>query len=117
MLRLDLTFILVQTSTPASSFIEKSSTPESVSRPSKFQRTRMLRAGSSDSIDVIDEQQNQNLLYRCPSARRLSKQNSNWFVVYEYDLYLMHGCLISALMATDPQELRLSQRDLMLNRC
>ncbi|KAG1947051.1 anillin isoform X3 [Pimephales promelas] len=57
------------TSTPASSFIEKSSTPENVSRPSKFQRTRMLRAGSSDSIDVIDEQQNQNLLYSIDAYR------------------------------------------------
>ncbi|XP_077052270.1 anillin isoform X3 [Siphateles boraxobius] len=57
------------TSTPASSFIEKSSTPEYVSRPSKFQRTRMLRAGSSDSIDVIDEQQNQNLLYSIDAYR------------------------------------------------
>uniref|UniRef100_A0A671QN79 Anillin n=1 Tax=Sinocyclocheilus anshuiensis TaxID=1608454 RepID=A0A671QN79_9TELE len=57
------------TSTPASSFIEKSSTPESVSRPSKFQRTRMLRAGSSDGIDVVDEQQNQNLLYSIDAYR------------------------------------------------
>uniref|UniRef100_A0A673LH71 Anillin n=1 Tax=Sinocyclocheilus rhinocerous TaxID=307959 RepID=A0A673LH71_9TELE len=57
------------TSTPASSFIEKSSTPESVSRPSKFQRTRMLRAGSSDGINVIDEQQNQNLLYSIDAYR------------------------------------------------
>ncbi|ROK35852.1 Anillin [Anabarilius grahami] len=57
------------TSTPASSFIEKSSTPENVSRPGKFQRTRVLRAGSSDSIDVIDEQQNQNLLYSIDAYR------------------------------------------------
>ncbi|XP_058609985.1 anillin isoform X3 [Onychostoma macrolepis] len=57
------------TSTPASSFIEKSSTPESVSRPSKFQRARMLRAGSSDSIDAIDEPQNQNLLYSIDAYR------------------------------------------------
>ncbi|XP_051727625.1 anillin isoform X3 [Ctenopharyngodon idella] len=57
------------TSTPASSFIEKSSTPENVSRAGKFQRTRVLRAGSSDSIDVIDEQQNQNLLYSIDAYR------------------------------------------------
>ncbi|XP_026144658.1 anillin isoform X2 [Carassius auratus] len=57
------------TSTPASSFIEKNSTPESESRPSKFQRTRMLRAGSSDSIDVADEQQNQNLPYSIDAYR------------------------------------------------
>ncbi|XP_043074209.1 anillin isoform X2 [Puntigrus tetrazona] len=57
------------TSTPASSFIEKSSTPENVSRPSKFQRTRMLRAGSPDGIDVVDEQQNQNLLYSIDAYR------------------------------------------------
>ncbi|XP_067268150.1 anillin isoform X3 [Chanodichthys erythropterus] len=57
------------TSTPASSFIEKSSTPENGSRLGKFQRTRVLRAGSSDSIDVIDEQQNQNLLYSIDAYR------------------------------------------------
>ncbi|XP_067282075.1 anillin isoform X2 [Pseudorasbora parva] len=57
------------TSTPASSFIEKSSTPENVSRLSKFQRARMLRAGSSDSIDVLDEQQNQNLPYSIDAYR------------------------------------------------
>uniref|UniRef100_A0A672S838 Anillin n=1 Tax=Sinocyclocheilus grahami TaxID=75366 RepID=A0A672S838_SINGR len=42
---------------------------DSVSRPSKFQRTRMLRAGSSDGIDVVDEQQNQNLLYSIDAYR------------------------------------------------
>ncbi|XP_046691278.1 anillin isoform X1 [Silurus meridionalis] len=46
----------VMTSTPASSFTEKNGTPEAVSRPTKFQRTRMLGAGSSDSIDTIDEE-------------------------------------------------------------
>ncbi|KAK3511983.1 hypothetical protein QTP70_027648 [Hemibagrus guttatus] len=46
----------VMTSTPASSFIEKTGTPEGVSRPTKFQRTRMLRADSSDSIDALEEE-------------------------------------------------------------
>ncbi|XP_053469226.1 anillin isoform X4 [Ictalurus furcatus] len=46
----------VMTSTPASSFIEKKGTPEGVSRPTKFQRTRMLRAGSSDSIEALEEE-------------------------------------------------------------
>ncbi|XP_027031407.2 anillin isoform X5 [Tachysurus fulvidraco] len=46
----------VMTSTPASSFIEKNGTPEHVSRPTKFQRTRMLRAGSSDSIEALEEE-------------------------------------------------------------
>ncbi|XP_029590954.1 anillin isoform X1 [Salmo trutta] len=41
-------------STPASSFNAKSLTPDSVSRPSKFQRARMLRAGSSDSLETDD---------------------------------------------------------------
>ncbi|XP_057211533.1 anillin isoform X2 [Triplophysa rosa] len=57
------------TSTPASSFCEKSSTPEAVSRPRKFQRTRMLRAGSSDSIDALEEEQNPNLLYSIDAYR------------------------------------------------
>lgn len=65
------------TSTPASSFIEKSSTPENVSRPSKFQRTRMLRAGSSNSIDVIDEPQNQNLLYSIDAYRSTRVKNES----------------------------------------
>ncbi|KAM9493652.1 anillin isoform 2-T2 [Clarias gariepinus] len=46
----------IMTSTPSSSFIEKQGTPEVVSRPTKYQRTRMLRAGSSDSIDVLEEE-------------------------------------------------------------
>ncbi|XP_060798793.1 anillin isoform X2 [Neoarius graeffei] len=46
----------VMTSTPASSFIEKNGTPEGVSRPTKFQRTRMLHAASSDSIETLEEQ-------------------------------------------------------------
>ncbi|XP_056335770.1 anillin [Danio aesculapii] len=57
------------TSTPANSFMVKSSTPENPSRPSKFQRTRMLRAESSDSIDVLEEQQNQKLLYSIDAYR------------------------------------------------
>ncbi|XP_062301641.1 anillin isoform X2 [Osmerus eperlanus] len=44
----------MMTSTPASSFIEKSNTPESVSRQSKFQRARMLRAGL-DTVEGSDE--------------------------------------------------------------
>lgn len=59
----------LMTSTPASSFCEKSSTPEAVSRPSKFQRTRMLRTGSSDSIDALDEEQNQKLPYSIDAYR------------------------------------------------
>uniref|UniRef100_A0A673K0G5 Anillin n=1 Tax=Sinocyclocheilus rhinocerous TaxID=307959 RepID=A0A673K0G5_9TELE len=47
----------------------KKTSDHSVSRPSKFQRTRMLRAGSSDGIDVVDEQQNQNLLYSIDAYR------------------------------------------------
>ncbi|XP_073714343.1 anillin isoform X2 [Misgurnus anguillicaudatus] len=59
----------LMTSTPASSFCEKRSTPEAASRPSKFQRARMLRAGSSDSIDALDEEQNPNLLYSIDAYR------------------------------------------------
>ncbi|KAL2079865.1 hypothetical protein ACEWY4_023658 [Coilia grayii] len=55
------------TSTPASSFLEKSSTPESSSRPSKFQRARMLRAGSADSLENPEEEQ--NLLYSIDAYR------------------------------------------------
>lgn len=54
--------IPVQTSTPASSFNEKSQTPDNVSRPTKFQRARMLRAGSSDSLEASED--DHNLPYR-----------------------------------------------------
>ncbi|XP_034457021.1 anillin isoform X1 [Hippoglossus hippoglossus] len=43
----------MMTSTPASSFIVKS--PESDSKPSKFQRTNIIRTGSSDSVEASDE--------------------------------------------------------------
>uniref|UniRef100_A0A4W4FZ72 Anillin n=1 Tax=Electrophorus electricus TaxID=8005 RepID=A0A4W4FZ72_ELEEL len=46
----------VLTSTPTSSFNAKSGTPESVSRPTKFQRARMQRAASSDSIETVVEE-------------------------------------------------------------
>ncbi|XP_071393880.1 anillin isoform X2 [Centroberyx affinis] len=45
----------IMTSTPACSFNEKSKTPDSVSRPSKFQRARMIRTGSSDSVEALDD--------------------------------------------------------------
>ncbi|XP_029134042.2 anillin isoform X1 [Labrus bergylta] len=45
----------MMTSTPASSFIVKNNTPESVFKRSKFQRTNMIRTASSDSIEAIDE--------------------------------------------------------------
>lgn len=54
-------YIPAQMSTPASSFNAKSLTPDSVSRPSKFQRARMLRAGSSDRLETDD---GHNLPYR-----------------------------------------------------
>ncbi|XP_071763649.2 anillin isoform X1 [Centroberyx gerrardi] len=45
----------IMTSTPACSFNEKSKTPDSVSRPSKFQRAHMIRTGSSDSVEASDD--------------------------------------------------------------
>ncbi|TSK31433.1 Anillin [Bagarius yarrelli] len=47
----------VMTSTPANSFIEKHGTPERVPRPTKFQRAGIPRAGSSDSIEALEEEQ------------------------------------------------------------
>ncbi|XP_042362665.1 anillin isoform X2 [Plectropomus leopardus] len=44
----------MMTSTPASSFIVKSNTPDDVSRPRNFQRTNMTRTASSDSIEALD---------------------------------------------------------------
>ncbi|XP_039676819.1 anillin isoform X4 [Perca fluviatilis] len=45
----------LMTSTPASSFIVKSNTPDNVSRPSKFQRANVMRAASSDSVEAFGE--------------------------------------------------------------
>ncbi|KAL7830356.1 hypothetical protein SRHO_G00314830 [Serrasalmus rhombeus] len=56
----------LMTSTPASSFIQKSGTPESVSRPTKFQRAQVQQAGSSDSIETTEEQK---LLYSIDAYR------------------------------------------------
>lgn len=47
--------VFLQTSTPASSFIVKSNTPECVSKPEKFQRTDITQSASSDSTDASDE--------------------------------------------------------------
>ncbi|XP_071355545.1 anillin isoform X2 [Trachinotus anak] len=57
----------MMTSTPASSFIVKNKTPDSVSSPSKFQRTEMIRTASSDSIDASDE--DHKLLYSIDAYR------------------------------------------------
>ncbi|KAM4630453.1 anillin [Polymixia lowei] len=45
----------MMTSTPASSFSEKSNTPDNLSKPSKFQRARVSRAGSSDGVEASDD--------------------------------------------------------------
>uniref|UniRef100_A0A4W5NUP3 Anillin n=1 Tax=Hucho hucho TaxID=62062 RepID=A0A4W5NUP3_9TELE len=58
----------MMTSTPASSFNAKSQAPDIVSRPSKFQRARMLRAGSSDSLET-DEHEDHNLPYSIDAYR------------------------------------------------
>ncbi|XP_062386178.1 anillin isoform X2 [Sardina pilchardus] len=55
------------TSTPASSFLEKSGTPDSSSRLSRFQKARVLKAGSSDSLEDADGEQ--NLLYSIDAYR------------------------------------------------
>ncbi|XP_048849375.1 anillin isoform X2 [Brienomyrus brachyistius] len=46
------------TSTPASSFREKSKTPESARRAEKLQRARVRRTRSSESLDVAEDEQN-----------------------------------------------------------
>eukprot|EP00063_Salmo_salar_P058550 XP_014033385.1 PREDICTED: actin-binding protein anillin-like isoform X2 [Salmo salar] len=58
----------MMTSTPASSFNAKSQTPDIVSRPSKFQSARLLRAGSSDSLET-DEHEDHNLPYSIDAYR------------------------------------------------
>uniref|UniRef100_A0AAY4EQI4 Anillin n=1 Tax=Denticeps clupeoides TaxID=299321 RepID=A0AAY4EQI4_9TELE len=58
---------VASTSTPASSFCEKSANPEGVSKPSRFQRARMLRSGSSDNLDSADD--GRNLLYSIDAYR------------------------------------------------
>ncbi|XP_026205096.1 anillin isoform X3 [Anabas testudineus] len=43
------------TSTPASSFLVKNCTPDSATKPSRFQRTNMIRTASSDSVEALDD--------------------------------------------------------------
>ncbi|KAM7383764.1 hypothetical protein PAMA_011222 [Pampus argenteus] len=43
------------TSTPASSFIVKGNTSDSVNKPGKFQRTNMTRTASIDSVEALGE--------------------------------------------------------------
>lgn len=45
-----------QTSTPASSFLMKSTTPESLSSAESFQSTHILLYASSDYIDITEEE-------------------------------------------------------------
>ncbi|XP_034560371.1 anillin isoform X2 [Notolabrus celidotus] len=59
----------MMTSTPACSFLVKNNTPEGISRPSKFQRTNMIRTASSDSIDAADE--DPKLLYSIDAYRSI----------------------------------------------
>ncbi|XP_061597153.1 anillin [Cololabis saira] len=46
------------TSTPASSFNEKTSIPPNISKASKFQRSTMIRTASSESLEASDEDPN-----------------------------------------------------------
>ncbi|XP_076864827.1 anillin isoform X2 [Brachyhypopomus gauderio] len=46
----------IMTSTPTSSFNVRSGTPESVSRPTKFQRAWMQKVASSDGSETLDEE-------------------------------------------------------------
>ncbi|KAK2829970.1 hypothetical protein Q5P01_017901 [Channa striata] len=45
----------IMTSTPANSFIVKNSTPDNASKLCHFQRTKMIRTASSDSVIASDE--------------------------------------------------------------
>lgn len=52
---LSATLCFLQTSTPASSFLIKSNTPESVSSADSLQRTEILLSASADYIDILEE--------------------------------------------------------------
>ncbi|XP_076609911.1 anillin [Chaetodon auriga] len=45
----------MMTSTPASSFMTKNNTPDSVSKPSKFQSANIVQTGSPDSVEASNE--------------------------------------------------------------
>lgn len=47
--------MFLQTSTPASSFLVKSSTPESISSADSLDRTNILLSASADYIDLQEE--------------------------------------------------------------
>ncbi|XP_044027448.1 anillin isoform X2 [Siniperca chuatsi] len=79
----------MMTSTPASSFIVKSNTPDNVSKPSKFQRTNMVRTASSDSIEASDE--NHKLpysidAYRSTRVKETERPNVKQVIVRKEDV-------------------------------
>ncbi|XP_038580935.1 anillin isoform X2 [Micropterus salmoides] len=79
----------MMTSTPASSFIVKSSTPGSASKPSKFQRTNMVRTASSDSIEASDEDHKLPYsidAYRSIRVKETEKPNVKQVIVRKEDV-------------------------------
>ncbi|XP_059206348.1 anillin isoform X2 [Centropristis striata] len=79
----------MMTSTPASSFIVKSNTPDNVSRPSKFQRTNMIRTASSDSVETLDEDHKLPYsinAYRSTRVKETERPNVKQVIVRKEDI-------------------------------
>nr|XP_046273942.1 anillin isoform X2 [Scatophagus argus] len=78
----------MMTSTPATSFIIKSNTPDST-KPSKFQRTNMIRTASSDSIEASDEDHKLPYsidAYRSTRVKEIERPNVKQVIVRKEDV-------------------------------
>lgn len=79
----------LMTSTPASSFIVKSNTPDNVSKPGKFQRTNMIRTASSDSLEASDEDRKLPYsidAYRSTRVKEVERPNVKQVIVRKEDV-------------------------------
>uniref|UniRef100_A0A4W6CJ50 Anillin n=1 Tax=Lates calcarifer TaxID=8187 RepID=A0A4W6CJ50_LATCA len=79
----------MMTSTPASSFIMKNKTPDNVSKPSKFQRTNMIRTASSDSVEASDEDHKLPYsidAYRSTRVKEIERPNVKQVIVRKEDV-------------------------------
>ncbi|XP_068188947.1 anillin [Antennarius striatus] len=79
----------MMTSTPASSFIVKTNTPDSAARLGKFQRATVTRTSSSESIEVVDEDPRLPYsidAYRSTRVKEIERPNVKQVIVRREDV-------------------------------
>ncbi|XP_034747774.1 anillin isoform X3 [Etheostoma cragini] len=79
----------MMTSTPATSFIVESNTPEKVSKPTKFQRANVMRGASSDSVEAFSEDPKLPYsidAYRSTRVKETERPNTKQVIVRKEDV-------------------------------